>query len=78
MMVAPVRPGTALVAGRPRVLFDFPMLAIQGGSRPYDLAPDGRFLIIRSGEADAAAGAAPHIVIVQNWTEELKRLVPAS
>ena len=78
MMVAQMRSGTALVAERPRVLFDFPMAAIQGGSRPYDLAPDGRFLIIRSGQADAAAGVAPHIVIVQNWFEELKRLVPVN
>jgi hypothetical protein len=48
------------------------------GSRPYDIAPDGRFLIIRSGQADAGAGTAPQIVVVQNWTEELKRLVPVN
>jgi hypothetical protein len=36
------------------------------GGRPYDLAPDGRFLIIRSGEAEAGSGTAPQIVVVQN------------
>ena len=41
----------------------------------YDVSADGRFLMIK----DMAAGqtAAPAtIVVVQNWHEELKRLVP--
>jgi hypothetical protein len=41
----------------------------------YDVAPDGRFLMIPA----AAQGGPPTpagIVVVQNWTEELKRLVP--
>jgi hypothetical protein len=46
--------------------------------RTYDVAPDGaRFLMIKEGEGlgDASA-AAPTIVVVQHWVEELKRLVP--
>ena len=78
MLVVPMQTGKTLVAGRPQVLFDFPFVPIQGGSRPYDVAPDGRFLIIRSGEADAAAAAAPQIILVQNWFEELKRLLPTN
>ena len=77
MFAVAMRFGTTLVAERPRVLFEFAMPTPVGGSRPYDLAPDGRFVIIRSGEADAAA-ATPQIVIVQNWFEELKRLVPVN
>ncbi len=77
MMAVPVQFGTALAAGHPKVLFDFAMLPILGGSRPYDIAPDGRFLIIPSGQADVTDGTAQEIVVVQNWTEELKRLVPA-
>ena len=51
--------------------------AICSGSRPYDIAPDGRFLIIRSGQADAERRPRrSQIVVVQNWFEELKRLVP--
>jgi hypothetical protein len=49
---------------------------IQG--RTYDIAPDGqRFLMIKdnAGGADPSA-AAPHLVVVLHWTEELKRLVP--
>ncbi len=64
------------VAGHPWVLFDFPMLPILGGNRPYDIGPDGRFLVIRNGQAEAAGGTAPQIVLVQNWFEELKRLMP--
>lgn len=43
----------------------------------YDVAPDGqRFLMIRDID-DATADRRTQIVIVRNWIEELKRLVPA-
>jgi len=51
---------------------------VGAGNRPYDIALDGRFLIIRSGQAEAGGGTAPQIVVVQNWFEELKRLVPVN
>jgi serine/threonine-protein kinase len=39
----------------------------------YDVSPDGqRFLMIKEG------GAAPSLIVVQNWDQELKRLVPAN
>jgi hypothetical protein len=78
MLAVPMQSGTTLVAGRPQLLFEFMMPPIQGGFRLYDVAPDGRFLMIRSGQAEAAAGTAPQIVVVQNWFEELKRLVPVN
>ena len=56
MFAVAVQSGTTLVAGRPRVLFEFAMLPIVGSSRPYDIAPDGRFVIIRSGQGDASGG----------------------
>ena len=43
------------------------------GDRNYDLAPEGRFLMITQGGAPTAS---PEIVVVQNWLEELTRLVP--
>jgi serine/threonine-protein kinase len=76
MLVVPVQSGPTLIAGRPQVLFEFPMAAPAGGQRPYDLHPNGQFIIIRSGQADAADGAGSNLIVVQNWTEELKRLVP--
>jgi serine/threonine-protein kinase len=77
MLVVPVQSRTTLVAGRPQVLFDVQMFVGPGG-RPYDIAPDGRFLIIRSDQAEAVSGPAPQIVVVQNWFQELKRLVPVN
>ena len=44
-------------------------------TRSYDVAADGRFLFAKSATANQN-GAAPRIVIVTHWTEELKRLVP--
>ena len=44
----------------------------------YDLAPDGqRFLMVKESAAgDDAEGPAVQIILVRNWFEELKRLVP--
>ena len=41
----------------------------------YDVAPDGRFLLMKN---NALGDSAPRqdIVVVQDWFEELKRLVP--
>lgn len=41
--------------------------------RSYDVAADGRFVMIKESEQ---AAAATHINVVQNWDQELKRLVP--
>ena len=42
----------------------------------YDVSPDGkRFLMIKEGSGSAKQ-PADRIVVVQNWLEELKRLVP--
>ena len=38
----------------------------------YDVLPDGRFVMIRGPDPNAAR----EIVVVQHWFEELKRLVP--
>ena len=65
-----------LAPGTPELLFDgssyqqTPLPPLQN----YDLSPDGdRFVMIRSG---GDATELSQIVIVQNWFEELKRLVP--
>jgi hypothetical protein len=55
-------------------LFELPMLPIVGSIRPYDIGRDGRFVIIRSAEADAGGAPPPSLIVVQNWFEELKRL----
>jgi hypothetical protein len=77
ILVAPVRFGTTLVAGRPDVLFEGTYSTTNYGHRPYDLFPDGRFVMIKLGAAPSDS-SAPNLVIVQNWTEELKRRVPTN
>jgi len=82
LMSVRVQRGTTWTATTPLMLFtgqqfffgDAPGQLGQG--RTYDIARDGRrFLMIKEGSAD---GARPtnSIVVVQNWFEELKRLVP--
>jgi serine/threonine-protein kinase len=80
MFVVPVQAGTTLLAGAPRMLFDG---AVGPGSlsvnaRPYDLTPDGRFMMIRPTATETAEGLTSSLIVVQNWFEELKRLVPVN
>lgn len=42
----------------------------------YDVAKDGRFLMFQPRQAATGAGGPAAIVVVPNWTEELKRRVP--
>ena len=45
--------------------------------RSYDVSPDGqRFLMIKDGDGSNQTAAPRSIIVVQNWREELKRLVP--
>jgi serine/threonine-protein kinase len=47
----------------------------QGQPPTYDVAADGRFLMIKPD--DSRSRVPSQIVVVLNWAEELKRLVPA-
>jgi serine/threonine-protein kinase len=45
--------------------------------RTYDVSPDGqRFLMMKEGGGTDQTVAPLQLIVVQNWTEELKRLVP--
>ncbi|MDA2925063.1 hypothetical protein MYX65_10525, partial [Acidobacteria bacterium AH-259-L09] len=60
----------------PEVLFEESYL---NTNRPsYDVGPDGRFLMIQRVEQTEEASAPTQLIIVQNWFEELKRLVPTA
>jgi serine/threonine-protein kinase len=53
----------------------FAASTVTGGDAWYDVSPDGeRFLMMRS---DEAPNSTASIVVVQGWTNELKRLAPA-
>ncbi|MDA2924547.1 hypothetical protein MYX65_07805 [Acidobacteria bacterium AH-259-L09] len=69
MIVVSIRTKPALKVGTPRLLFE-------DGSfdSEYDVSLDGqRFVMIRE---DEQASASTDFVVVLNWFEELKRLVP--
>jgi hypothetical protein len=75
MMAVPVQTSPTLVLGTPVKLFDGPYFIGLAG-RTYDVSPDGkRFLMIKN-VAPTQSTADQRIVIVQNWDQELKRLVP--
>jgi eukaryotic-like serine/threonine-protein kinase len=78
MMAVDVTLGHAFAAGKPRVLWQAMRTRYPGGTggRTYDVAPDGRrFLMIQQRDS-APQPPITHVVLVQNWLEELKRLVP--
>ncbi len=78
MLVAvPVQTEPSFTPATPEVLFEDDYLLGTGGGRTYDVAQDGqRFLIIKEGGGAEDTSAPPQIIVVQNWHEELKRLVP--
>ena len=80
IMAVPVELSPTFRAGTPDVLFSgiyFDTLGAQ-----WDVTPDGeRFLMLKPVAASDAAGreqARPQITVVQNWLEELRRLVPTN
>ena len=73
-MAVPITTTPTFSAGPPRVLFEGPF-RIDGPFRGYDVTPDGqRFLMVR--EVPQQPTRVSQMVLVQNWLEELKRLVP--
>ena len=72
LMAVPVDTvGPQFSAGRAAKVFD---TKYYGNFYSYDVHPDGRFLMMK--ESSAGDRNQPSIVVVLNWTEELKRLVP--
>ena len=71
MMAVDVRLADDLVLGKPHVLFDRP-----NTDSGFDVALDGkRFLMMDIVESEKAP---TELILVQNWSEELKRLVPVN
>ena len=67
--------GDTWSAGSPAKVVEGPYVTGGGTARTYDVSRDGRrFLMVK--QTPSAQAAPPQIVVVQNWLEELKRLVP--
>lgn len=72
MMVIPIMAGASFSYGIPTELFEG---RFYSGANRYDISLDGqRFLMIK--QALPTEEAPAEILLVQNWFEELKRLVP--
>jgi eukaryotic-like serine/threonine-protein kinase len=76
MVAVPVDTTTrGFSAGKPRVLFEgrYVTDGLEVMRLDYDLAPDGRFLMIKPGTGEQAPGG---LHVVMNWVDELTRRVP--
>ena len=84
LRVAVTASPSGLQLGSPEPLFDMRYTAPDGTDYSYhvgdniigagfDLLPDGRFVLLRSPESDNR-----EVVIVQNWFDEVRRLVPVA
>jgi len=62
-----------MIAGQPRELFRGVYMAT-ANRLAYDVAADGRFLMIKTPDEDRPR----EIDVVLNWFQELERLVPAN
>ncbi|MBM3790464.1 MAG: hypothetical protein FJW35_08960, partial [Acidobacteria bacterium] len=75
VMVVDIRTEPAFSAGTPRTLFEGPNPYFAATPQQYDVAPNGRrFLMLRRRQH---VETITEMILVHNWFEELKRLVPA-
>jgi eukaryotic-like serine/threonine-protein kinase len=76
MMAVAVSPDTAFTPSTPTKLFSA-QYVLPSLARHYDVAPDGRFLVIKAAAGNGAADAG-RLVVVENWLEELNARVPVN
>jgi Tol biopolymer transport system component len=80
IMAVSVETEPSFKPGKTRALFRANLETGYGSSPSWDISPDGkRFLIVKTPERSGAAppASAPRkMVVVLNWTEELKEKVP--
>ncbi len=74
--VVDVRTDDGFTIGKPRLLFEKPGYALGQPIRGYDLAlDDERFLMVKLDQRKPTP--VTEMMLVQNWFEELRRLLPA-
>ncbi len=76
MMAVAIETEPELSVGKPRLLFEERFLPASSGDElgsSYDISPDGqRFLMVKREQNLVPT----ELIVVLNWFEELKRLVP--
>ena len=70
-MAVSVSTGSTFDFGSAELLFDIQNYRTQGEIVPYDIAPDGRFLMTKFARENE-----PEVIVVLNWFDELERLIP--
>ena len=77
MMAVTIDTESGFSAGAPTALFEGPYLQVNiGRMRPWDVAPDGRFLMVQEQAGGESGQEAPDLVFIENWTQELLERVP--
>ena len=76
VMRVPIEAAASWRSGVPGPLFQNRYFHQPTGNsaRTFDVGPDGRLLMIKN--VDATGRPPNQMILVQNWSEELKRLVP--
>ncbi len=65
----------SLVVGTPELLFEWRYFSQAGGIQYSDVTPDGQRFLMIANRTDGE-GTSNQLVLIQNWFEELRRLVP--
>ena len=74
----PVQTAPTFNAATATKLFDGRYFGATVAVRTYDVSPDGqRFLMIKDNAAGDQASTSASMIVVVNWTEELKARLPA-
>jgi serine/threonine-protein kinase len=76
LWVVDVQTDGVFATSKPRLLFDKPEYLTSSPYRTYDLSLDSqRFLMVKGEQRKPAP--VTEMILIQNWFEELKRLLPA-
>ncbi len=81
MMAVPIETEPTFTQGTVDLLFDLGPSLKQSvlPNRRIDISPAGdRFQMLTPGGGSVGSADTPSIIVVQNWFEELKRLVPTN
>jgi serine/threonine protein kinase/Tol biopolymer transport system component len=74
MMAVTIETDPSFSHRNPEVLFEGPYYTHPDpGCRSYDISHKGRFLMIKESEE---TGPVTELIVVENWSEELKRIAP--
>ena len=76
LMAALVQTDASFTNETPKVVFEAGSYYFGRPGRSFDVAPDGRFLMVKAGYQTGEDASAPEITVVLNWFEELTARVP--